>query len=81
MNVKEKQIIFDKREMKRINKPKVTKRFLTPEPELKKLNLSENGFLSNEEIYEINDNYINKMTNKIYEISKHQKFVNRLKKY
>ena len=81
MNVKEKQIIFDKREMKRISKPKVTKRFLTPEPELKKLNLSENGFLSNEEIYEINDNYINKMTNKIYEISKHQKFVNRLKKY
>ena len=80
MNAREKQIIFDKRDIKITKKLRTGRRFLSPEPQVRKLNLSDNRFLDTEEIYEMNERYINNMTNKIFEINKKQGYVKRMKK-
>ena len=82
MNAKEKQIIFDKKDVNKKNKLKIARRFQSPEFNIfKKLNLSNDVCLDTEEVKEINNKYINKMSKYILEINEKKDLIQIMKKY
>ena len=83
MNAKEKQIIFDKKDVvSKKNKLKITKKYQSPDFKIfKRLNLSNSVFLDTEEVKETNDKYINKMSKSILEIRDKKALIIKFKEY
>jgi len=76
MNAKEKQIIFDKK-----GKPKIKAsiRFQSPQPKkFSGLNWSNDFYSDNEQVNQMNDKYINNMSNIIMEINKKEKYYSKM---
>lgn len=73
MNAREKQIFFNKTDIRKKNNIKNYENFDSNSS--LKLNLSDNNCLDTEEINEINVEYINKMTKNIFEINYNQKML------
>ena len=76
MNAKEKQIIFDKK-----GKPKIKAsiRFQSPQPKkFSGLNWSNDFYSDNEQVNQMNDKYINNMSNIIMEINKKESYYSKM---
>ena len=80
-NVKDKQIFFDKKEVYKKNKISNIKRYESTKPKIsKKLSLSKDiGFMDTEDIKEMNNKCIKKMTKSISEINNKKKYLKRMK--
>jgi len=83
MNAKEKQIIFDKKDVNRRNKKlKSSQRYQSPEVIIfKKLSLSSDVCLDTDEVNEINERYINDASKNILEINEKKALLRKLKEY
>lgn len=83
MNAKEKQIIFDKKDVNKRNKKiRASKRYQSPEVILfKRLNLSSDVCLDTDEVNEINERYINEVSKNIMEINEKKSLIKKFKEY
>lgn len=82
MNAKEKQIIFNKKEVNKKIKVKSPSRYQRHDLKIfKKIILGKDTFVDTEAVKEINDRYLNKMTKKIVEINNKKALFKKMQKY
>ena len=78
INAKEKQIIFDKKEINKKYKLKSSIRFQSPQPkQFDGLNSSIDFYSDNEQVNKMNDKYLNNMSNIIMEINKKESILSK----